>query len=99
MMMYAYSILDSKTGMFSQPWFFNHDQTAFRTVNEAAKDPNSNLYKYPEDFHLYKIGVFDDNTAELAPTPLQAMGSIASLLAANRPQPTVEPNDNRSAVM
>lgn len=82
MILNAYSILDSKTGLFSQPWFFNHDQTAFRQVKEAGQDKTNNLGKYPEDFHLYKIGHYDDNTGVMHPTQLQAMGSIASLLAA-----------------
>jgi len=81
MILHAYSILDSKTGIFSQPWFFNHDQSAYRAVKEAGSSKDNNLGKYPEDFHLYKIGAFNDSTAEFTQGQLQAMGSIASLLA------------------
>jgi len=82
MIINAYSLLDTKTGLYAQPWFFHHDVIALRAVQQLGSDKTTQPGMYPNDFVLYKVGLFDDNTGNLAATTPYNMGSIAALLAA-----------------
>jgi len=78
----AYSLLDTKSGLYSAPWFSNHDATAFRQVAELAGDRNSTVGRYPADFVLYRVGLFNDNTADLSSIVPVNLGSVSALFAA-----------------
>lgn len=57
-----FSIYDVKAQAFNQPFFSNNRGTAIRSFAEAISDKNSMYGKYPEDFVLFEIGVFDDES-------------------------------------
>lgn len=41
---------------------------AIRNLQDAVNDPrNETLYKHPDDFHLYQVGTFDDQTGVITP--------------------------------
>ena len=63
----VYSVFDEKAECFGTPFFTNNDSLARRMFNDLANDPNSTLYRHPEDFKLYHIGTFDNETSELVP--------------------------------
>lgn len=68
-----YAIRDAKTEIFSQPMYFVTPGVAIRTFGDEVENSNSNLSKHPEDYAMFKIGTFDDNTGaiEQEPQPLQ----------------------------
>lgn len=77
-----YSVFDSKTGAFMQPFQqLSHGQ-AIRTFTDLVADQQSLISKHPSDFTLYYIADFDDSTATYtsppAPQSLQT-GSEAQL--------------------
>lgn len=59
------SIRDIVANIYSSPNFVQSKGAALRSfsteVNRA--DENNQLYKYPNDFELYALGTFDDETA------------------------------------
>lgn len=57
-----YSIFDLKAEEFSPPFFQKNDRLAMRTVTESAQGPTSMLQNYPDDFILYRLGDFDNET-------------------------------------
>jgi hypothetical protein len=62
-----YSIRDAKTEYFSAP-FFNHTHgEAERNFKKACDDKNSNLNQFPEDYDLYCLGDYDDNSGQITP--------------------------------
>lgn len=63
----VYSIRDMKAGSFMAPFFLHNDEVAKRAAREAVRDPQSNFSKYPEDFTLFRIGIFDDSTGLVEP--------------------------------
>jgi hypothetical protein len=73
MKMVIVSIKDTAADAFGRPAFVATEGVALRQfqdeVNRASDD--NQLYKHPEDFHLYYIGLFDDATGkfELMETP------------------------------
>jgi len=66
MILQVFTIKDSKTGIFNSP-FFNHTPgEAERNFRELANDPQSMIGKYPEDYDLYALGKYDDQTGKVA---------------------------------
>jgi len=78
----AYSLLDTKSGLYSQPFYTNHHAMAFRICADVSRDVQSTPSKYPDDFVLYYIGYYNDATAELGSVPHQNLGSISAIVAA-----------------
>lgn len=58
-----YSIFDSAAKAFTQPFQMHNDTLAKRAFadNVNSTDEN-NISKHPEQFSLYHIGIFDDQT-------------------------------------
>lgn len=62
-----YSIYDEKAEMFNTPFFQQNDAIAIRSFNDLAADPQSLIYRHPEDYKLYEIGAFEDNNGLIVP--------------------------------
>lgn len=62
----VYSVYDTKVCAFTSPFFASTDGEATRYVRGAVEDPNTMLYKYPEDYTLFCIGSFDEESGDLA---------------------------------
>lgn len=64
MLQYVVSVKDRAAEVFNRPFFVPHRNVAVRDftdeVNRAAAD--NQLNKHPDDFDLYILGTFDDNT-------------------------------------
>ena len=74
MIMRIYSIWDAKAEAFMQPFFMPNKGMAIRSVTEALRNENSTFRNYPDDFHLYEIGNYDDSTGRLeAAVPIAIM--------------------------
>ena len=58
-------IYDSKANAYLQPWFLTTEPMAIRAFTDLANDSDSNVSRHPEDYTLFNIGSFDDNTAEI----------------------------------
>lgn len=63
------AIHDTKAEAFAQPMFFQAVGQAVRAFIDAVSDgdPKSNLANHPEDFNLFRIGTYDDQTGEIVP--------------------------------
>ena len=59
-----YAIYDSKAEAFMQPFFSGTAGLALRTFADAANSPDTVIAKYPSDFELFELGVFDDQTGK-----------------------------------
>lgn len=61
-MKFIYCIKDVKSGFCSQFFTFDNDDVAVRMFNLMTRDPDSLLSKCPEDFELWKLGAFSQNS-------------------------------------
>lgn len=61
----AYVIYDSKARIYNKPFYFLNDQVALRAASDICSDQNSDVANHPEDFSMFKIGTYDDETAML----------------------------------
>lgn len=62
------AIRDVKAGIFMQPFFVPAVGVAVRNVQDEVRrvaDDNM-LNMHPEDFELWQLGTFDDETGEVA---------------------------------
>lgn len=60
-----FAVYDNKAEAFMQPFFAETVGLALRAFQQNTENPDSVLYKYPNDFVLYEIGTFDDITGSL----------------------------------
>lgn len=63
----VFTVRDSKVEAYLQPFFmrsYGEAERAFRTV---MNNPEHQMSKHPEDFSLYEIGDYDDNTGIIEP--------------------------------
>lgn len=57
-----FSVRDSATQVYQNIFQAPTNQSAMRSFGDLALDPDTNVYKHPEDFILYRIGTWDDDT-------------------------------------
>ena len=64
----VYSIHDKAANAFTQPFFMHNDGLAIRAFqdNVNAAEEN-NISKHPEQFSLWKLAEFDDNSGVITP--------------------------------
>lgn len=60
----AFSIRDAKAEIFNPPFYKKTHGEAERDFKTLVNDPKSQVYLYAEDYDLYFIGVYDDNTGK-----------------------------------
>lgn len=61
------SIMDSSVGVYSPPMVFRTKGEAIRSFTDAVKDNNLPFNKHPEDYRLWFLGEWDDNSGLLTP--------------------------------
>lgn len=73
-----FSIRDQKSEVFNTPWYKTTHGEAERDFRSAVNDEKTFLYKHPEDFDLYFLGTYDDNTGKFQtlPTPEHVIKAI-----------------------
>ena len=77
-----YSVLDTTAKIYSSPIMLLNDDVAVRIMKNCVSNPEHNYGLNPEDYHLYRMGHFDDNTGEIT----YEVEKVVSLLAlSNKP--------------
>jgi len=69
MVLKVFSIFDVKASVFSQPFFSTHNGTALRSFSDLVGEQGTSVCKHPEDFKLYCLGEYDDNSGALLSKP------------------------------
>lgn len=64
-----YSIRDSKSEVYGQPFAQKTEAEAKRTFVAVSNDKTTFIGKYPEDYDLFALGHYDDNTGQIKPFP------------------------------
>lgn len=65
--MFLYSVYDTKSESFSPPMTNRTKGEAIRAFSDEVNNPNSMLHKHPEDYVLFEIGAWDNQTGVLEP--------------------------------
>lgn len=79
----VFGVRDTKALAFLQPYFSNSTGAAVRAFSDEVNntDGRSMIQKHPEDFVLYELGEFDDNTgAFVSHSPIKMLGCGADFV-------------------
>lgn len=71
MILHVVSIRDRAANVFLQPMFMVSRGVANRNFSDAVNDKSNDYpyHKHPDDYDLYELGTFDDNTGEFKGSP------------------------------
>ena len=58
-----FSVIDSKTGVYSYPFYEVTRGSAIRAFMDTVKTTDHPFNRHPEDYALVYLGQFDDQTA------------------------------------
>lgn len=86
MKLFMFSILDAKVGAFAPPFYARSLGEAVRTVTDTLL-ADSQLSRHPEDFHLYELGSFEDQSATFELAQPTSRGNLTQFM----PRPKVTP--------
>lgn len=78
MILNVYSVFDAKLAAYNVPFFARTDADANRSFGDLCIDARSRVAQHREDYSLYRLGQFDDETGLLVPsTPVCLMTASA----------------------
>jgi len=60
-----YVLHDSKAKMYHTPFYMVNDDACLRTMVDMVNNQENEVSKFPEDFTLFNIGTFDEETANI----------------------------------
>lgn len=84
MILKIYTIFDRKAVAHHQPFYARSDAEAMRMIMESMHGGQSKLSQWPDDYHLYGLGKFDDQTGEIVgcdhPEPVASVKELADQL-------------------
>lgn len=60
-----FSIRDTKAEVFFPPWYKQTHGEAERAFADIVSDDKSTIHKHPEDFDLFFVGTYDDQTGKI----------------------------------
>ena len=64
MIHHIFTVFDSKAAAYLTPFYAQTKGVAIRQFSDAINgDPTHNFARHPEDFTLFELGTYDDNTA------------------------------------
>jgi len=66
----VFSIYDTKTEAYAQPFYMQTKGAAIRAFTELANNAEHQIGKYPSDYALFELGTFDDTSGVLTSHPV-----------------------------
>lgn len=65
MILKAFTVYDTKSEAYMQPFFQNAKGQAIRAFEDSCNDPNHPFSKHPGDYVLFEIGAYDDQSGTM----------------------------------
>jgi len=76
----VFSIRDNKLDTFTSLITHTHTGQAERTLMELARDKQTAIAKYPDDYTMYQIGEYDEQSGLMTSIqPVQVMSAIQAV--------------------
>lgn len=80
MILKVFTVRDAKVEAYMQPFFARAKGEALRSFMDTVSKPDHQFSEHPEDFSLYYLGEYDENTGALLPlTEPELMGKAIDL--------------------
>lgn len=84
----VYAVLDLKVGHYQTPFYQHTHGAALRMFADAASDQTTTIYRHPEDFTLFHLGEYDDDTGTF--TNRTKPEALANGQEYRKPQPQLD---------
>lgn len=81
-----FSVLDTKVGLYARPFTARNKPEAMRSFGEIAKDASHPIGAHPEDYILYYIGIFSEQTGKVHSETHEALAKAIDLLRPSQPE-------------
>ena len=75
-----YSIHDAKAKAFFSPVFMHAEGQCLREFTDACNDQEHPFGKNPQDYTLFYLGEYDDNTGEITPAQKRSIANGVEVL-------------------
>lgn len=86
----VFSVFDSATKLFLDPFFAQTIEEALRRFRATVNHPEaSQIKEYPEDYTLFHLGEYNLETGALLPLSSPHSLGVAVTFVENRPTPTL----------
>lgn len=76
-----YAIFDNASGLYSRPIFATSDGEAKRTFADLALDAEHPVGKHPQDYTMFRTGIYDDVTANFTNEDNSSLGNALEMIA------------------
>lgn len=80
MFLNAYALYDIKSQTYGMPFFAVSDPVAVRTAYDGYLMADSTVLRHPEDFTLYRLGLYDDNRGVISGSERVHIVDMVSLI-------------------
>lgn len=101
MILKIYTIFDRKAVAHHAPFYARSDGEAMRVVMESMQ-PGSKLVQWPDDYHLYGLGQFDDQTGIIVgddhPEPVASVKELHDQIVRDQQRRISEQADLEQAI-
>lgn len=75
-----FSVLDTKVGLYARPFVARNKPEALRSFGNIAQDPNHPIGQHPEDYILFYIGVFSEETGKVLSESHESLAKAIDLI-------------------
>lgn len=80
----VYTIYDMASAAYMRPFFMQSDGQALRSFTDIATDATHEIGKHPEDYTLFRIGIYDDAKGQLIPENNESLATALEVVARTR---------------
>ena len=88
MKLFMYSIFDVAAGVYDRPVVGRSDLEAVRVFTDMCNTAEHPVGKHPDDYTLFRIGIWDDNSGEIKPcAPEKVINGLEALAASQKNEP------------
>lgn len=77
MVLKIYAVYDSVAGSYGLPFFCENDGVALRSFSALSLDPSSYVSKFPKDYLLFCLGVYDDDSGKIVQSEIYPVKPVS----------------------
>lgn len=80
MKLQAFTVYDVKAESYTRPFFEQSTATAVRAFTDAVNEEGQDFNRHAEDYTLFHVGDFDDQTGTFTPLEPRSLGNALTFL-------------------
>lgn len=86
----VFSIYDRAAQAYGRPFVAPHVGIAMREFEDVVNNDKSDLFRHPDDYSLFEIGIFDDSSAELEASKPKQLATARQIFRSSVPDSQIK---------